>query len=69
MDGEPPIGPEQNFGAFMLTVGAVTIAFGSVFLLVVPGDVGNFLIAIVAGVTVLSLVIGFTLNNVGYFDG
>lgn len=48
-----------NLGAYFLTVGLVSIAFGSVFSLVFSGVVALLLLAVVIGVAVISVAAGF----------
>ncbi|MEF8775016.1 MAG: hypothetical protein V5A43_00745 [Haloarculaceae archaeon] len=50
--------PPPNLGAYFLTVGLVTIAFGSIFSLVFSGAVTLILLAVVGGVAIISVVAG-----------
>jgi hypothetical protein len=51
--------PQTNLGAYFLTVGLVSIAFGSVFSLVFSGVVAVLLLAVVVGIAILSVAVGF----------
>lgn len=64
-------GPSQltdNFAAFALFVGSVSIAFGAVFQLVFDGIIALILNGFVLGVALVSLVIGLSLDAIGGFD-
>jgi hypothetical protein len=50
--------PQPNLGAYFLTVGLVSIAFGSVFSLVFSGIVTLLLLAVVIGVAIISVAAG-----------
>lgn len=56
--GERTADDRQNLGAYFLTVGLVTIAFGSVFTLVFSGIVVALLLAVVVGVAIISVSAG-----------
>ncbi|MEF8886667.1 MAG: hypothetical protein V5A30_02585 [Haloarculaceae archaeon] len=58
----------DNFAAFALFVGAVSIAFGAVFQLVFDGIIALILNGFVLGVGLISLVIGLSLDAIGGFD-
>lgn len=66
----PERGPdtEPNLGAFLLTVAGVTVMFVAVFQFTLPSAVGQLLTIAVLAVTVISVVIGLTLDLLGYFD-
>lgn len=48
-----------NLGAYFLTVGLVSISFGSVFSLVFSGVVAVLLLAVVVGIGIISVAAGF----------
>lgn len=50
--GEAP----QNIGAYLLIIGMVTVAFGSVFRFTFSAAIGRFLLIAVGVVTLVSLV-------------
>lgn len=52
-----------NLAAYFLTVGLVSISFGSVFSLVFSGIVGLLLLGVVVGVALLSVAVGFYTDN------
>ena len=59
---------EQNFAAFMLVVGSVTAVFVAVFTFLLSGVVAQLLVASVVTIGFISIIIGFALNVLGYFD-
>lgn len=61
-DVDTPLAAEEervNLGAYFLTVGLVSISFGSVFSLVFSGVVAVLLLAVVVLVAIVSLAAGF----------
>lgn len=59
---------EENFAGFMLVVGSVTAVFVSVFTFLLSGVVAQVLIAAVVTIGFVSIILGFALNVLGYFD-
>jgi hypothetical protein len=68
MSQTSPPASEQNLAAMLLTVGAVTLAFLSVFVLTLDGVVLQILVGAVLSVGAISLIIVFALDTLGYFD-
>jgi hypothetical protein len=62
-------GDQQNFAAFLLTVGSVTAVFLCVFLLAFPEPIGMYFAVGVIGVTAITMVFGIILNMLSHFDG
>lgn len=65
---ESPSQLTDNFAAFALFVGSVSIAFGAVFQIVFDGIIALILNGFVLGVGLISLVIGLSLDAIGGFD-
>jgi len=55
--------PPQNLGAYLLTVGMVTIAFGALFTLVFSDLVALLLVGAVAVVALISVAAGLSTDS------
>lgn len=56
-NNETPSEAPQNAGAYLLIIGMVTVAFGSVFQFTFSAAIGQFLLIAVGVVTLVSLIL------------